>query len=132
MSAFEYFYGIAKVDISLFEGLPVADQAFSFRIIEIVLDAIPIAQAFAKIFRKPAADNTKAQKQESESTAFQGASNSLQELLARRVVDPELQRLAVDEANRVGRHPAKVSRNRISAAVADFTSDLQNSFPDFG
>src|SRR5258708_16849554 len=73
MFAFEYSDVMAKVNISLFQGKTITKQALFFRIIKIVFDATPIAEAFAKIFREPAADNAEAFVPELDQMLGQGA-----------------------------------------------------------
>src|SRR5580692_2925968 len=60
MFAFEYSDVMAKVNISLFQGKTITYQSLFFRIIKILFEATPIDEAFAKIFREPAADNAEA------------------------------------------------------------------------
>src|SRR5580704_338799 len=60
MFAFEYSDVVAKVNISRFQGLTITNQSLFFRVIKVLSEATPIDEAFAKIFREPAADNAEA------------------------------------------------------------------------
>src|SRR5258707_5750489 len=73
MFAFEYSDVMAKVNISLFQGKTITNQTLFFRIIKIVFEAPPIAEAFAKIFREPAADNAESFVPELDQMLGQGA-----------------------------------------------------------